>query len=105
MFRLFLFNLIVLHSACAQTNKSHTNKLVLSNIYIQAIGDFIKAANKENAPIFDTLFIANRKMDLPEDFPNIDLPEKIENTQIVLITTNMTIILNINITCNVKHLN
>ncbi|MCI1265688.1 MAG: hypothetical protein LKG19_03865 [Saprospiraceae bacterium] len=89
MFRLSPFNLIVLLSACAQTNKSHTNKLVLSNIYIQAIADFIKVANKKNTTAFDTLFIANRKMDQPEDFPDIDLPEKIENTQIVLITPKL----------------
>ncbi len=86
MFRLFLFNLIVLHSACAQTNKSHTNKLVLSNIYIQAIADFIKVANKKNTTVFDTLFIANRKLNKPDDFPDIDLPSQIEHTQIVLIS-------------------
>jgi len=89
MFRLFLFNLIVSLSACAQTNKSHTNKLVLSNIYIQAISDFIKVANKKNTTVFDTLFIANRKLNQPDDFPDIDLPSQIEHTQIVLITPEL----------------
>ncbi len=89
MFRLFLFNLIVSLSACAQANKSSTNKLVLSKMYTQAIGDFIKVANKKNMTVFDTIFIANRKLNQPDDFPDIDLPSQIENTQIVLITPDL----------------
>ena len=56
MFRLFLFNLILTLSACAQGNKSSTNKLVLSKMYTQAIKDFIKVANKKNPPISKRVF-------------------------------------------------
>ena len=52
MFRLFLFNLIITLSACAQGNKSSTNKLVLSKMYTQAIKDFIKVANKKKHDCF-----------------------------------------------------
>lgn len=89
MFRLFLFNLIITLSACAQGNKSSTNKLVLSKMYTQAIGDFIKVANKKNTTVFDTIFIANRKLNQPDDFPDFELPSQIENTQIVLITPDL----------------
>ena len=89
MFRLFIFNLIFSLSACAQANKSSTSKLVLSNIYIQAIADFIKVANKKNITVFDTVFIAKRKLNQPDDFPDINLPAQIENTQIVLITPDL----------------
>ncbi len=89
MFRLFIFNLIIILSACSQGNKSSTNKLVLSKMYTQAIGDFIKVANKKNTTVFDTIFIANRKLNQPDDFPDIELPSQIENTQIVLITPDL----------------
>ena len=89
MFRLFLFNLILTLSACAQGNKSSTNKLVLSKMYTQAIKDFIKVANKKNTTAFYTIFIAKRKLNQPDDFPDIELPSQIENTQIVLITPDL----------------
>lgn len=57
----------------------------LGKIYTQAIGDFIKVANKKNKSNFDTLFFGKRKFRQADDFPDIELPKKIENTQIRLV--------------------
>ena len=57
----------------------------LAKAYTQAIGDFIKAANKKNGVRFDTLFIGKRRYGQADDFPEITLPETIENTVISLI--------------------
>ena len=82
---IFLFPL----TACGQSPTSSSEN-DSAKIYSQAIGDFIKAANEKNATAFDTLFIAKRKNGQPDDFPDIELPEKIENTQIVLITPELS---------------
>ena len=58
----------------------------LIEIYSQAIGDFIKTANKKNNTSFDTLFIGKRVNGKSDDFPDIDLPKVIENTQIRIIS-------------------
>ena len=71
--------------ACGQPAKFPT-KADLTKIYSQAIDDFIKAANKKNETRFDTIYIAKRKIGQPDDFPDIELPEKIENTHIKLLT-------------------
>ena len=54
--------------------------------YAQAISDFIKTANKKNKTNFDTLYFGKRSNGLPDDFPNIKLPETIEGTYIKLIS-------------------
>ena len=78
MQRLFLFIFFLPFCLSAQTKD-------LENIYTQAIGDFIKAANKKNKSNFDTLFFGKRKFGQADDFPDIELPKKIENTQICLV--------------------
>lgn len=85
MNRLLILILSLPMFACGQSTKFPT-KDDLTKIYSQAIEDFIIAANKKNATAFDTLYIAKRKIGQPDDFPDIELPEKIENTQIRLIT-------------------
>ena len=67
-----------------QSSKFPT-KADLTKTYTQAIGDFIKAANKKNATLFDTLFLIKRKYGQPDDFPDIELPNIIENTHILFI--------------------
>jgi hypothetical protein len=71
--------------ACGQSSKFLT-KTDLTKIYTQAIEDFIKDAHKKNKTAFDTLFFGKRKNGQPDDFPDIELPERIENTQIQLIS-------------------
>lgn len=69
----------------AEADTTVLQKAELTKIYTKAIAEFIRAANKKNGTTFDTLFIANRKNGQPDDFPDIELPGKIENTQIVLV--------------------
>lgn len=60
-------------------------KAVITKIYSQAIGDFIRAA-KNKGKSFDTLYFGKRREGVPEDFPDIELPKTIEKTPIKLIT-------------------
>lgn len=70
--------------AFGQSDKFLT-KTDLAKAYSLAIGDFIKAANAKNKTGFDTLFIGKRANGQPDDFPDIELPKTIENTQVRLI--------------------
>jgi len=58
----------------------------LTKIYSQAIGDYIKFVNKEYNLTFDTLFFGKRQFGQADDFPDIELPAIIENTNIKLIS-------------------
>lgn len=68
----------------AQTTQSN-EKALQAKLYNQAITEFINAANKKNKTNFDTLFILLRKNGLPDDFPDVTLSERIQNTHIRLI--------------------
>jgi hypothetical protein len=57
----------------------------LTKIYSRAIADYIKGVYKKNKTVYDTLYIGKRNFGQPDDFPNIELPETIENTKIRLI--------------------
>jgi hypothetical protein len=61
-------------------------KAALTTIYSQAIADYIKAVNKKHKTTFDTLFFGKHLYGQSDDFPDIELPETIENTHIRLIT-------------------
>lgn len=69
----------------AEADTTLLQKAELTKIYTKAIAEFIRAANKKNETAFDTLYFAKRKNGQPDDFPDIELPGKIENTQIVLV--------------------
>lgn len=58
----------------------------LAGIYTQAIAEFIKVAFKKDKSTYDTLFFGRHVYGQPDDFPDIELPETIENTQVRLIT-------------------
>lgn len=58
----------------------------LAKIYAQSIADYIKAVNVTYGFKFDTLYIGKRKFGQPDDFPDIQLPENIENTPVRLIS-------------------
>ena len=66
-------------------SKYKPTKEQLTKTYVQAIGDFIKAVNEMHKSKFDTLFFGKRAYDQPDDFPDITLPESIENVHIRLI--------------------
>lgn len=61
----------------------------LTKIYIQAIVEFIKAVNKKDKTTFDTLYFGRRDYGQPDDFPDIELPHTIENTQIRLVAPDV----------------
>lgn len=72
------------------TNSATTDSLTVQNgeltkIYTQAIAEFIKAAYKKDKTIFDTLYFGKHIYGQPDDFPDIELPETIEKTQIRLV--------------------
>jgi hypothetical protein len=57
-------------------------KAELTNAYSQAISEYIKAVYARDKSGFDTLFIGKHV-----DFPGIELPATIQNTKIMLLTT------------------
>lgn len=81
----FAIFLVLPFLALGQSKKQLTKK-ELTSVYALAIGDFIKEANKKNKKAFDTLYFGKRKNNQPDDFPDIILPNVIENTVIKLIT-------------------
>lgn len=58
----------------------------LAKIYTRAISDFINAAYETQNSTFDTLYFGKRANGQPDDFPDIQLPAAIGNTQIRLIS-------------------
>lgn len=86
MLKLFicLFSILPLY-VIAQPS-SNLTKEELSSLYIKAIGDFITEAQNRNKIFFDTLYFGNRKDNDPyNDFPDLNLPETIGKTVLVLI--------------------
>lgn len=83
--------IIAVSSSTQQNNPATTDRLIvqkdeLTKIYTQAIAEFIKAAYKMDKTTFDTLFFGKHIYGQPDDFPDIELPESIEKTQIRLVT-------------------
>jgi hypothetical protein len=64
-----------------KTDSVPITKEAQTKIYSQAIAEFIKAVYKKDKTVFDTLFFGKN----PE-FPDIELPETIENTHIRLLS-------------------
>lgn len=58
----------------------------LTQIYTQAIAEFIKVAYRKDKTTFDTLYFGKHVYGQPDDFPEIELPTSIENTQIRLVS-------------------
>lgn len=72
-------------------DSSFLNKTAsLTEIYVLAIKDFIAAVKTKDHIEFESLYINQRKSGQPDDFPAIDLPNKIENTQIILLPQEET---------------
>lgn len=77
-----------------QTNLATTDswtmqKNQLIKIYTQTIAEFIKAAYKKDNTTFDTLYFGKHVYGQPDDFPDIELPQTIEKTQIRLVTPEL----------------
>lgn len=64
----------------------HLKKDDLTNVYSKAIFEFIKASYFFDKTTYDTLFIGKRKFGQSDDFPEIELPNQINGTQIRLVS-------------------
>lgn len=77
-----------------QTSTSTTDTMAvqkdeLTKIYSQAIADYIKAVYKKDKRVFDTLYFGKHVYGQPDDFPDIELPQTIENTKIKLVSPTL----------------
>ncbi len=57
----------------------------LTKIYSLAIAEYIRAVGKNDKTTFDALFFGKHVYGQPDDFPDIELPETIENTKVRLV--------------------
>lgn len=82
-----LFNDSIMGQKAQKTNtaKNDLSKNELTMIYSLAIKQFIGTAQKKDKTHFDTLYFGKHVFGQADDFPDIELPTKIENTQIRLI--------------------
>lgn len=88
------------HLMVAVSCNHHDSKLKLENsvvsttipdttfMYTRAIEDYIQASYQTGLIDFDTLFLINRKNNLADDFPQIQLPSTIQHKNIALLDTN-----------------
>lgn len=74
------------HRNSATTDSLTLQKGELTKIYTQAIAEFIKAVCIMDKATFDTLYFGKHIYGQPDDFPDIELPETIEKTQIRLVS-------------------
>ncbi len=70
--------------ASSETTDSGQNKL--THLYSQAIADYITEVHKQNLIVFDTLFFGKRRNGQPDDFPEIVLPERIQQIPVRLVS-------------------
>lgn len=70
----------------AESEHLHTSPSEMSRFYVSAITQFIKAVQFKDKITFDTLYFGKHVYGQSDDFPDIDLPETIENSQIRMIT-------------------
>ena len=73
----------------ATKDSTSLSKELIANTYRDAIADFIKAVQEQHKTKFDTLYFGRHVYGQPDDFPDIELPETIENTQIRLIEPDL----------------
>lgn len=68
------------------SSASMTDSLALQDMYTRAIAEFIKAAYQNDKTTYDTLYFGKHVYGQPEDFPDIELPRMIEDTEIRIVT-------------------
>ena len=73
-------------SGTSAVDSNEVSKLVLTNLYIKAIEDYMDAVHHKDKTVFDTLFLIKRQNGLPDDFPDIQLPPTVKETKISLLT-------------------
>ncbi len=94
MFRLFIL-LLISSSFCIGCDRSQkaTSPPTFSSIppttnsaYIGAIATYIQSAQYYKSIQFDTLFIGDRQMGSPDDFPKLSLPDRIGKTVLKIVS-------------------
>jgi hypothetical protein len=78
LFLIFILPLFVFAQATYAPAKTDASKH-----YSAAIAEYIKAVYQRDKSVFDTLFFGKHK-----DFPDLELPSTIQNTKIVVLTTD-----------------
>ena len=73
----------------ADSSQVEQDKATLTHIYNQAISEFIKAVYVKDTIRFDTLFFGKHVYGQPDDFPDIELPNTIEQTPVRLIAPEL----------------
>lgn len=73
-------------SGTSAVDSNEVSKLVLTNLYIKSIEDYMDAVHHKDKTVFDTLFLIKRQNGLPDDFPDIQLPPTVRETKISLLT-------------------
>lgn len=73
-------------SGTAMIDSNEVSKLVLTNLYIKAIEDYMDAVHQKDKTVFDTLFFIKCQNGLPDDFPDIQLPPTVKETNILLLS-------------------
>lgn len=69
----------------AQTDSATASNNDLTKIYSRAISDYIAEVSKQDLMVPDTLYFGKRNNGQSDDFPDIALPETINNIKIRLI--------------------
>ena len=77
----------LINSATTDSLAKQTDEL--TEIYTKAITEFIKIVYKIDNKTFDTLYFGKHVVGQPDDFPDIELPKKIESTQIVIVSPKL----------------
>jgi hypothetical protein len=69
------------------SDKVSLNRTELAQLYSKTIGDFMQLVEQKDQLVFDTLFLSERKLGTEDNFPEFDLPERIGNTSIIMVST------------------
>lgn len=73
-------------SASLASDSAQLSKTELTALYSQAIGDFMQLVEQKDKLVFDTLFLGKREFGAEDDFPEIDLPKRIGNTSVLMVS-------------------
>lgn len=73
-------------SNCTSTDNNPMDKDELTKMYVRAIHDFMNAQYDKDKTVYDTLFIIQSRSGSTDDFPDIQLPEKLDQTVLKLIS-------------------
>ncbi|MBK8192652.1 MAG: hypothetical protein IPK76_05470 [Lewinellaceae bacterium] len=73
------------NKSITRTDIDSSNNNDLAKIYSRAISDYITEVSKQDLLALDTLYFGKRNNGQPDDFPDIVLPETIDNIKIRLI--------------------